>query len=205
MSQVASEDAGGTQAGTARDPRVARSRAAVLEAGVELLVEGGPNAVTVEAVSQRSGVAKTTIYRQWDSREDLVVDVIAEIVTSAPAPPADMPFEPALRTLIRANCANAAGDRMRRAFPAMLLAKAQGQLELDRLRSQTEHDQRALLKDLLARGVAEGTLAPGVTIDDAMLQLIAPLILITCAFHEFDDGVADRIVDLFLASHRPEP
>jgi hypothetical protein len=43
-----------------------------------------------------------------------------------------------------------------------------------------------------------------VTIDDAMLQLIAPLIMITCGFHEFDDdSVADRIVDLFLASHRP--
>jgi AcrR family transcriptional regulator len=200
MSQTASENVG---ASAARDPRVLRSRAAVLDAGVELLVEGGPNAVTVEAVSQRSGVAKTTIYRQWDSREDLVVDVITEIVQQASAPPADMPFEPALRMLIRANCESAGGDRMRRAFPAMLLAKAQGQLELDKLRTQTEHDQRALLEDLLGRGVAEGVLAPDVTIDDAMLQLIAPLILITCAFHEFDDQVADRIVDLFLASHRP--
>ena len=27
--------------------------------------------------------------------------------------------------------------------------------------------------------------------------------MITCAIHEFDDGIADRIVDLFLASHRP--
>jgi AcrR family transcriptional regulator len=201
MSQVARASAG---SGAVRDPRVARSRAAVLEAGVELLVEGGPNAVTVEAVSQRSGVAKTTIYRQWTSREDLVVDVIAEIVSTAPVPPPDMAFEPALRMVIRANCDNARGDRLRRAFPAMLLAKAQGQLGLDRLRSQSEHDQRALLEDLLRRGVDEGHLAPDVTIDDAMLQLIAPLIMITCGFHEFDDdSVADRIVDLFLASHRP--
>lgn len=206
MSQTASENAGSTRSsssGTVRDPRVARSRAAVLEAGVELLVEGGPNAVTVEAVCQRSGVAKTTIYRQWTSREDLVVDVIAEIVSTAPVPPPEMAFEPALRMVIRANCENARDDRLRRAFPAMLLAKAQGQFELDRLRSQSEHDQRALLEDLLQRGVSEGHLAPGVTIDDAMLQLIAPLIMITCGFHEFDDGVADRIVELFLASHRP--
>jgi hypothetical protein len=39
--------------------------------------------------------------------------------------------------------------------------------------------------------------------EDALLQLLAPLIMITCAVHEFDDGVPDRIVDLFLASHRP--
>jgi AcrR family transcriptional regulator len=186
------------------DKRVARSRAAVLDAGLELLVEGGPNAVTVEAVVQRSGVAKTTIYRHWASREDLVVDVIREVVGTTPSPPPDMPFEPALRMLIRANYLNASDDRLRRAFPAMLLAKAQGQPGLHRLRSQSEHDQRALLEDLVGRGIAEGRLAPDVTIEDAMLQLIAPLILITCGLHEFDDDVADRIVDLFLASHRPD-
>jgi hypothetical protein len=79
-------------------------------------------------------------------------------------------------------------------------------LRPDRLRSKTEHDQRSLLEDLLARGIAEGRLAVDVTIDDAMVQLVAPLIMITCGFHELDeddDGVADRIVDLFLASHQP--
>jgi AcrR family transcriptional regulator len=185
------------------DQRVARSRAAILEAGVELLVEGGPNAVTVEAVVQRSGVAKTTIYRHWSSRDDLVVDVIREVVGSAPSPPPDMPFEPALRMMIRANCAHARDDRLRRAFPALLLAKAQAQPELDRLRSENEHDQTALLEDLLRRGVAEGRIAADVTLQDALLQLLAPMILITCDFHGFDDDVADRIVDLFLASHRP--
>ena len=183
--------------------RVARSRAAVLEAGVELLVEGGPNAVTVEAVVQRSGVAKTTIYRHWASREDLVVDVIGEVVQDAPAPPPDMPFEPALRMVMRTSAAQARDDRLRRAFPALLLAKAQGQPGLDRLRTQTQHDQRAWLEDILQRGVAEGRLDPGVTVEDALLQLMAPLVLLTCGIYEFDDDVADRIVDLFLTSHRP--
>jgi AcrR family transcriptional regulator len=192
-----------SQASKTLDPRVARSRAAVLEAGVELLVEGGPNAVTVEAVSERSGVAKTTIYRQWDSRGDLVVDVIGEVARSVPAPPPDMPFEPALRMLMRASCDQARDDRLRRAFPALLLAKAQGQPELDRLRSGAQDEQQARLEDLLRRGVAEGHLAPDVTLEDALLQLLAPLILITCDLHDFDDDVAERIVDLFLASHRP--
>lgn len=185
-------------------PRVARSRAAVLEAGVELLVEGGPKAVTVEAIAQRSGVAKTTIYRQWDSRDDLVVDVIGEVARSVPAPPPDMPFEPALRMLMRASCDQARDDRLRRAFPALLLAKAQGQPELDRLRSGAQDEQQARLEDLLRRGIAEGQLAPDVTLEDALLQLLAPLILVTCDLHDFDDDVADRIVDLFLASHRPD-
>jgi TetR/AcrR family transcriptional regulator, regulator of autoinduction and epiphytic fitness len=188
----------------AGDKRVARSRAAVLEAGVELLVEGGPNAVTVEAVVQRSGVAKTTIYRQWSSRDELVADVIGEVARAVPAPPPDMPFEPALRMLMRASCDQAGDDRLRRAFPALLLAKAQGQPELDRLRAGAQDEQQARLEDLLRRGVAEGHLGPDVTLEDALLQLLAPLILITCDLHDFDDDVADRIVDLFLASHRPD-
>lgn len=50
--------------------------------------------MTVEAISQRSGVAKTTVYRQWDSRDDLVADVIGEVARSVPAPPPDMPSSP---------------------------------------------------------------------------------------------------------------
>ena len=54
------------------DPRVARSRASLLEAATDLLVDGGPRAVTVDAVSERSGVAKSTLYRHFPSRDDLV-------------------------------------------------------------------------------------------------------------------------------------
>jgi hypothetical protein len=43
-----------------------------------------------------------------------------------------------------------------------------------------------------------------VTLDEFMLQIVGPLLLITCGFQDFDDSVADRIVDLFLASHRPD-
>ena len=193
-----------SQSANPHDPRVARSRAAVLEAGVELLVEGGPNAVTIEAVVQRSGVAKTTIYRHWESRQDLVVDVIGEVVKSAPEPPAGMAFEPALRTMMRAQCVQARDDRVRRAFPALLLANAQGQFELDRLRTRNQSTQTAQIEALLERGVVEGRIAPDVTMNDVMLQLMAPLVLITCGIHEFDEDVADRIVDLFLASHRPD-
>ena len=44
------------------DPRVARSRAAVLEAAAALVTTSGLAGLTVEAVVQRSGVARSTIY-----------------------------------------------------------------------------------------------------------------------------------------------
>ena len=39
----------------------------------ELLVEGGPAAVTIDAITARSGIAKTTIYRHWPTHEALIV------------------------------------------------------------------------------------------------------------------------------------
>jgi len=45
----------------------------------ELLSEAGLAGVTVDAVARRSGVAKTTIYRHWPSREALLLDACAQM------------------------------------------------------------------------------------------------------------------------------
>ncbi|HLG00690.1 MAG TPA: TetR/AcrR family transcriptional regulator [Acidimicrobiia bacterium] len=66
---------------TSVDPRIQRSRAAVLEATVALLAELGWAGTTVEAVAERSGVAKTTIYRHWRSRDQLVLDALDGLLT----------------------------------------------------------------------------------------------------------------------------
>ena len=61
------------------DPRIERSRCAVLEATVALLAESGYGAVTIEAVAARSGVAKSTIYRHWPGRVELIHDAFLEL------------------------------------------------------------------------------------------------------------------------------
>lgn len=53
------------------DPRRVKSRQRVLAAAVDLLREEGHAGLTIEAVAARSGVAKTTIYRQFADREEL--------------------------------------------------------------------------------------------------------------------------------------
>jgi len=60
------------------DPRVARTRLAVLAAAREVLITEGWEGVTVARVAERSGYARTTLYRHWPQRLDLLRDLIRE-------------------------------------------------------------------------------------------------------------------------------
>lgn len=56
----------------------AARRVRVREAARELATEGGYAAVTMQAVAERSGVARATIYRYFTSKDHLLAEVIAE-------------------------------------------------------------------------------------------------------------------------------
>ena len=60
--------------------RSARTEKAILDATRELLSEAGVRHLTVEKVAARSGVAKTTIYRRWRSKDDLALAVLIDFV-----------------------------------------------------------------------------------------------------------------------------
>jgi AcrR family transcriptional regulator len=58
-------------------PSEARSRgasraAAILDATLQLLAEGGYDELTIDAVATRAGSSKTTIYRRWPDKSALV-------------------------------------------------------------------------------------------------------------------------------------
>ncbi len=56
--------------------RSARVRQAVLDAAFAELGEKGYGGLSIEAVALRSGVAKTTVYRRWPTRDELVADAL---------------------------------------------------------------------------------------------------------------------------------
>ncbi len=58
------------------DPRMARTRARAMEATLELAAELGLHACTFDAVSERSGIARSTLYRHWSNQSELVIDAL---------------------------------------------------------------------------------------------------------------------------------
>jgi AcrR family transcriptional regulator len=60
-------------------PRSARSDRAIWQATLELLSEVGFDAMSIEGIAARAGAGKTTIYRRYSSKEELVADAIENV------------------------------------------------------------------------------------------------------------------------------
>lgn len=60
-------------------PRSIESHQSILEATLSLLAEVGYEAMSIEAISSRAGVGKTTIYRRYTGKEELVAAAIESI------------------------------------------------------------------------------------------------------------------------------
>lgn len=68
--------------GRPRNPRATR---AILRAALELAAESGFDALTIEGIAARAGVAKTTVYRRWPGVWPILADaVLADVDQYAP-------------------------------------------------------------------------------------------------------------------------
>lgn len=54
-------------------PRSARAHRAILDAALDSFIENGYEGMSIESVAERAGVGKTTIYRRWPSKKELIV------------------------------------------------------------------------------------------------------------------------------------
>src|SRR5258708_14836877 len=61
------------------DARVGRSKETVLAVTHQMMSETGLSGVSIDEVSKRSGVAKTTMYRHWPSRAGLLVEACSKL------------------------------------------------------------------------------------------------------------------------------
>src|SRR5215211_4068060 len=86
-----------SRGGRPRDP----SRDGVIRAAIlRLLADVGYGALTMDAVAAEAGVGKATIYRRWRTKQDLVVDTIAELNREGSEAPDTGSLEEDLRQML---------------------------------------------------------------------------------------------------------
>lgn len=185
-------------------PRALRSREKIIRAATDLLVERGPRAVTVDAVSEESGVAKSTLYRHWESRDDLLIDVVRQNVPDAGGADLDAGFVTALRTHVRTLALTFADPEWSRILPAMLSLRT-AMPEIAAVVERDMDDKYAVLRSILQLGVDEGLLPAAManprSVEDVSSLLFGPLFVAAIADdHHRVEGLGSLVVERFLAS-----
>jgi AcrR family transcriptional regulator len=179
------------------DPRIERSRRVVLEATVGLIAEAGYGAVTIEAVAARSGVAKSTIYRHWPSRLELINDAFHELKPSVPLP-TEGTVRDRLVAFLEQVARNVGTSTWSACLPALIDA-AEHDAEARELHCRLTQTGRQSLVDLLEEGVRNGELPPGLDRELLAEALFGPILIRRLMLHEpFDPSRVRHLVDQVL-------
>ena len=155
-------------------PRSEASHQAIINATLDLLVEGGYGALTMEAVRTRAGVGKATIYRRWASKDELVRDAIVFLHDEFEAPDTGSlrgDYE-ALAQLVRASASRGGTTLMPR-----LLGEAVNEPELFAIfRANLVEPRRAALRTVLERAVARGEIREGLDLEMVLDLFAGPVV-----------------------------
>ena len=157
-------------------PRSALARRSILDAALALYGELGLEAMSVEGVAARAGVGKATIYRRWDSKEELVADAIAELIAQVADPDTGSVRLDLIELLIQLQRAmgNSGTGRI---FPRIAQELAAGS-SLGRVYRRRVIEPRARILDaILQRGIDRGELPATLEFELASDLLIGPIIL----------------------------
>jgi AcrR family transcriptional regulator len=154
-------------------PRSAVADASIVRATLELLLDDGYRALTMEQVRARAGVGKATLYRRYGSKQELVAEAIRHLNQ-----PIDMPDTGAVREdiLAVARSVMAGAERVQFAsFVPRLLAEAAGDREMHAIFYENlVAPRRAVMGDVLRRGVERGELRADLDVELAIDIITGP-------------------------------
>ncbi|QGG93938.1 TetR/AcrR family transcriptional regulator [Actinomarinicola tropica] len=185
------------------DPRIARSRAAVLGATVDLLLEGGIHDVSVDAIAERAGVSKATIYRHWETRQAIIIEALDHMKARHEVPDTGLLRDDLVAMLgqLVAHVASPAASVF-----ASLVGAAEHDPELADMRQAFARARSEPMRGLIVRGIERGELPADVDVEVLLASLVGPIFYLRLARGEAVPGhwPAD-IVDAVLTAHGSAP
>jgi AcrR family transcriptional regulator len=181
-----------------------RTEQAILAATRELLAEGGVRRLTVEGVAARAGVAKTTIYRRWRSKDELALAVLLDMVEQIVEVPdlGDIRAEliALLDTAVTILGTTLMGRVMQGLASDLATDPALGRAFRERIVAYRVSEVQRLIE----RGVARGELRAGLDVDLVHELLFGPVYYrLLLSGGRLEPGLAERIVDTVLPAIRP--
>ncbi|MFJ8144309.1 TetR/AcrR family transcriptional regulator [Streptomyces sp. NPDC096048] len=180
-----------TPAGRTGRPRSAAADTAILAATRAALVDLGWSKLTLGDVATRAGVAKTTLYRRWAGKNELVVDAVAELFDELRLPDRGS-LAADIEGVVLQFAAILARPEAKSGLMAVVAESTRDDALRERIRGSIVERQKRLVLEGRARAQARGELPPET--DPAEAARTADLIF---------DVVAGAVVHRTLVSAEP--
>jgi AcrR family transcriptional regulator len=188
-------------------PKSTQAHRKVLDAAVQLFSERGIDATSMDAIAEASGVSKATIYKHWQDKDALILEVMGHLHGLDEERPifnsGDFRAD-----LIAQLQYHPAADRqvLREKLTPHMIAYASRNREMGALwRTRVVEPSRMALADMIKRGEKRGILRRGIDPEIGIALLLGPLIYRHVFVQKFG-GKAPKdlevhVADAFLAAY----
>jgi AcrR family transcriptional regulator len=153
-------------------PRSEEAHKAILDATLDLLIEVGFSALTVEGVASRAGVGKATIYRRWPSKLPLVVEAFGQLPGFEDVDTGDLAED--LKKMIRSYIQVFNSTPLSAVLPSLAGERAHDP-ELSKLFDPVSVGRRRPLMAAFERAVARGDLPEDIDVELAADMVVGPI------------------------------
>jgi AcrR family transcriptional regulator len=177
-------------------PRSEKADQAILDATLRMLGTQGVAGTTIEGVAADAGVGKTTIYRRWPTKADLILAAISNIV-----PPGDPPdtgtMAGDMAALAETQRRRLAGSGLSGIVPRVL-AESMGDPELHRdFVDRVVNPFRDMLRLFIERGIDRGELRPDLEVE-ALVDLLHAMPIYRILMSRGDPAALEGIPGAYL-------
>jgi AcrR family transcriptional regulator len=199
------DDRAGAEAAPARGrgrPRSEEADEAILNATLTMVAEHGVTATTIEAIAAEAGVGKTTIYRRWKSKNELIIAAVSQL-----APPANLQFPDTgslhsdLKLLADVQRQRLAGTGLLTVAPRVLAESMSDQELHQDFLDNVIGPLRGLIRSLVERGIERGELRADLDVEalvDILHSLPIYLILMSRGNPDSIAGMPDAYMPILL-------
>jgi AcrR family transcriptional regulator len=181
-------------------PRSERARQAILRAAADLLLDEGTAQVSMDAVAERAGVSKATIYRWWPSKERLALDALLQWAATGSAPRDTGTLRGDLLALVRPWVREVRRRPFARVIAALITEATSDPAFAEDYRRHFVEQRRAPMRAAFERAIARGEVSGDLDVEVALDLIYGPIYHRLLHGHvQLTDRFATSVIDLALA------
>jgi AcrR family transcriptional regulator len=186
-----------TKTGADIDPRIERTRKVVLDATADLVADVGFDNMTIEGVSERCGVARSTIYRHWPGKGELLLESVREHMITPPDIDTGSLRTDVIEFLGDLGRWFSTKDGVMMALSLLVSAHRDESVEI--LHREATRTRRSYLVEIIQRGIDSGELPADLNCTEAANDVVGALFYKKMVVHEdVDEAYVEARADRWL-------